>query len=143
MILTTKKQHQFMKYTLEERKERARQLRKEGKNCCQCVAMVFDDVADADPEMLSRIAAGFGSGFGAQGDVCGVMSGVTMVTGLVYDSLARPALYAKVRQPMDAFKEMNGSYICRELKQPGRRPCIDLITDGVEILHRQLEADGF
>ncbi|MCM1077115.1 MAG: C-GCAxxG-C-C family protein [Bacteroides sp.] len=132
-----------MRYTEEERKERARELRKQGYNCCQCVAMVFDDVTGADPELMARMASGFGSGFGGSGEICGVISGVTMVEGMVYDNLERPALYAKVRQPMAEFKEMNGSCLCRELKQPGRRPCIDLITDGVGILHRQLEADGF
>ncbi|MDE6090336.1 MAG: C-GCAxxG-C-C family protein [Duncaniella sp.] len=132
-----------MKYTLEQRKELARELRKQGKNCSQCVALAFDDVIDADPILLERLASGFGSGFGGQGEVCGAISGATMVCGLVYDGLDRPALYSKVRQPMDDFRKANGSYICRELKQPGRRPCIDLITDGVEMLHRQLEADGF
>lgn len=132
-----------MEYTLEQRKERARELRKQGRNCSQCVAMAFDDVIAADPELIARISEGFGSGFGGKGEVCGAMSGTTMVCGLVYGNLDRPQLYAKVRQPLEAFAALNGSYICRELKQPGRKPCIDLITDGVEALHRQLEADGF
>lgn len=132
-----------MKYTVEERKERARRLRKEGWNCSQCVAMAFDDVTETNPEVIGRLAAGFGTGFGASGEVCGVISGATMVSGMAYDGLERPELYAKVRETMGTFSRANGSCICRELKQPGRRPCIDLITDGVEMLHRQLEADGF
>lgn len=132
-----------MKYTIEERKELARRLRKEGRNCSQCVAMAFDDVTAADLELIGSLAAGFGTGFGGSGEVCGVISGATMVSGMAYERLERPELYAKVRETMDTFGKANGSCICRELKQPGRRPCIDLITDGVEMLHRQLEADGF
>lgn len=132
-----------MKYTLEQRKELARRLRGEGRNCSQCVAMAFDDMTYVDAEVLARISSGFGSGIGGKGEVCGVMTGAAMVCGLVYDKLERPALYAKVRQPLDRFEELNGSYVCQELKRPGRKPCIDLITDGVEMLHRQFEADGF
>lgn len=130
-----------LKYTEEERKERARELRKQGYNCCQCVAMVFDDVTDAGPGMLEKISQGFGSGFGGKQEVCGALSGTTMICGLVYDKLPRPELYKKVKAPMDSFRELNGSYICRELKQPGRRPCVDLICDAVGILHRQLEEE--
>lgn len=132
-----------MKYTLEERRQLALDLKKQGRNCCQCVAMAFADVTGADPQLLGRIAQGFGGGFGGHGDVCGAVSGATMVSGLVYDSLERPALYGKVKTAMDAFADLNGSYVCRELKRPGRKPCSELITDSVEILHRQLEADGF
>ncbi|MDE5672553.1 MAG: C-GCAxxG-C-C family protein [Duncaniella sp.] len=132
-----------MKYTLEERKELARRLRGEGRNCCQCVAMAFGDMNESETELLARISSGFGSGIGGKGEICGVMSGATMVCGLVYNQLERPALYAKVRQPLDKFEELNGSYVCQELKRPGRKPCIDLIADGVEILHRQFETDGF
>ncbi len=132
-----------MKYTVEERKDKARALRKEGYNCCQCVALAFDDVTDgSDPALLGLISAGFGSGFGGKGEVCGAVSGATMVCGLANPGLPRPQLYGKVKEVMDSFSSLNGSYICRELKQPGRRPCIDLITDAVEMLHRQLEADG-
>ena len=132
-----------MKYTLEERKELARRLRAEGRNCCQRVAVAFGDMNESETELLARISSGFGSGIGGKGEICGVMSGATMVCGLVYNQLERPALYAKVRQPLDKFEELNGSYVCQELKRPGRKPCIDLIADGVEILHRQFEADGF
>lgn len=132
-----------MKYTIDERRQRALAFRKEGRNCAQCVAMAFDDIAGADPQLLGRISAGFGGGFGAHGEVCGAVSGATMISGLAYDTLPRPELYAKVRATMDAFGGLNGSYVCRELKHPGRKPCSELITDAVEILHRQLEADGF
>lgn len=132
-----------MKYTLGQRQELARELRKQGLNCCQCVAMAFDDLTAADPQLLTALSAGFGSGFGASGEVCGAISGATMLTGLLNPSLPRPALYAQVRETMAEFSALNGSCICRELKKPGRKPCVDLITDTVAILHKRFEADGY
>ena len=131
----------MMKYNLEERKERARMLRNDGYNCSQCVVLAFDDLTGVDSGLIARISSGFGSGYGGRGEVCGAVSGATMVSGLSYD-LERPALYGKVKGVMSEFERMNGSCICRELKQPGRSPCIDLITAAVEILHRKFEADG-
>ena len=132
-----------MEYTLEERRQRALDLKKQGHNCCQSVAMAFGDVTATDDPRLSRLSAGVGSGFGGKGEVCGAITGATMVAGMAYDATKRPAVYGKVRETMDAFANLNGSYICRELKGPDRKPCAELITDAVEILHRQLEADGF
>ena len=51
-----------MKYTLEQRKERARALHKQGYNCSQCVVMVFDDVHGLSDEVAARASAGFGGG---------------------------------------------------------------------------------
>lgn len=130
-----------MKYSVEERKRFARELRKEGRNCCQCVAMAFDDVTGLDKELVARMTEGFGSGFGGRQDVCGTLSGSTMICGMAYD-LPRKDVYGKVKAVMSEFEGLEGSCICRELKVPGRKPCLELITDAVEILHKQLEADG-
>ncbi len=126
-----------MKYDKAERLERAKALRKEGYNCSQCVAMSFDDVAGLSAGQLARVTGGFGSGFGGQGEICGAVTGMTVVNGLVRD-VARPALYGEVRQLFGAFGGLNGSCVCRELKQPGRKPCLDLIVDAVGILHDHL-----
>ena len=112
-----------MKYTLEERVARARELRAQGYNCSQCVVMAFDDVIDGDMQSLARAAQGFGSGIGASGNICGAISGTTMVLGLVKDSLARPELYRQVRDALDEFKQLEGYTDCRDLKQEGRKPC--------------------
>lgn len=131
-----------MNYDVEQRKEMARQLRKQGRNCCQCVAMVFDDLTGIDGETIGRIAEGFGSGFGGRQEVCGTVSGATMVCGMAYADMDRKGIYGKVKDFMGAFERLEGSCVCRDLKQPGRKPCLELITDAVEMLHKQLEADG-
>ncbi|MCI9172542.1 C-GCAxxG-C-C family protein [uncultured Duncaniella sp.] len=127
-----------MKYTLEERVAKARDLRAQGYNCSQCVVMAFDDVMDVDVNMLVRAAGGFGTGIGASGDICGALTGTTMVLGLVREGVARPALYREVREAISAFEELEGARDCRDLKGAGRKPCLDLILDAVTLLHNRL-----
>ncbi len=127
-----------MKYTLEERVAKARDLRAQGYNCSQCVVMAFDDVMDVDVNMLARAAGGFGTGIGATGDICGALTGTTMVLGLVREGVARPALYREVREAISAFEELEGARDCRDLKGVGRKPCLDLILDAVTLLHNRL-----
>lgn len=127
-----------MKYTLDERVARARELRAQGYNCSQCVVMAFDDVIKGDITMLAHAAHGFGSGMGASGGVCGAISGTTMVLGLVYDNDPRPELYKRVREALYEFEDLEGYTDCRDLKKEGRKPCIDLITDAVTLLHHRL-----
>ncbi len=131
-----------MKYTLTERVARARELRARGYNCSQCVVLAFDDVIDGDMSTLARAAQGFGSGFGASGNICGAISGTTMVLGLVKDSLTRPELYEQVRGALNEFKEAEGYIDCRDLKQEGRKPCIELICDAVVMLHNRLASEA-
>lgn len=128
-----------MKYTLNERVERAKELRAQGYNCSQCVVMAFDDVIDGDMSILVRVAHGFGSGMGASGDVCGAISGTTMVLGLVHDNEPRPQFYSRVREAKADFVSLEGYSDCRDLKKEGRKPCLELITDAVALLHKRLE----
>lgn len=129
-----------MKYSIEERKSRARSQRAEGYNCAQCVVMAFDDILSPSRVEAGALAAqGLGSGFGGQGYVCGALSGATLTLGLLGES-PRPALYKKVSKIFADFASLEGVVNCSDLKKPGRKPCIDLITDAVEILHRHLES---
>lgn len=127
-----------MKYTLDERVARARELRAQGYNCAQCVVMAFDDVIKGDVAMMARAAHGFGSGMGASGGVCGAISGTTMVLGLVYDNDPRPELYKRVHESINEFEALEGYTDCRDLKKEGRKPCLDLIIDAVTLLHNRL-----
>lgn len=128
--------------TLETRIERARQLRKDGYNCAQCVIMVFDDVTPLPLDTLEKVSAGFGTGFGGQRYVCGAVSGMTMLDGLTgYRSPAdKVATYRQVTADTADFVALNGSAICRELRKPGRKPCMDLIIDAITIKHNRLNS---
>lgn len=128
-----------MKYTLDERIARARELRSQGYNCAQCVVLAFDDLIKGDVDTIVRAAHGFGSGIGASGNICGAISGTTMILGMVHDTLPRPELYRITREAVHAFEVLEGYTNCRDLKKEGRKPCIDLITDAVTLLHNRLK----
>lgn len=129
-----------MKYTLEERKERARLLHRQGYNCSQCVVMVFDDIHGMNEEVAMRVSAGFGGGVGGMRQVCGAVSGMTILIGVAkYTQPSdKPMLYAEVQSCAEEFKKINGSVVCGELLKPGRKPCIELIEDAITIIDARL-----
>ena len=129
-----------MKYTLEQRKERARVLHSQGYNCSQCVVMVFDDVHGLSEEVVACASAGFGGGMGGMRQVCGAVSGMVMLEGFAkYSQPAdKPMLYAEVKTAIEEFGTLNGSTVCADLLKPGRKPCMELIEDAITIIDARL-----
>lgn len=118
---------------VEDLKKRALDLRKQGYNCAQCVAMVYD------PTLEATVAA-LGTGVAATGNICGAANAMAVVAGRKdYTSPAeKQELYARVRKLIDKFKDRNcGQVNCCDLRQPGRKPCTDLICDAIEILNEE------
>lgn len=130
-----------MRHTLESRLERARRWHSEGYNCSQCVAMAFDDLHNLDNAIVARLSSGFGGGVGGQRQVCGAVSGMTLIIGLTgYDTPSgKQELYRTVRHYSDEFLRRNGSIVCGDLLAPGRKPCMSLIEDAITILHNRME----
>lgn len=109
-------------FNLEERVSKARQFFKEGGyNCCQAVVMAYADLFDIDMKTAASISSGFGGGMGRMREVCGSVSGMVILAGLLSpadnpsDRMARTANYALVQELAGQFKEINGSIICKEL----------------------------
>lgn len=129
-----------MKYTVDERVERARMLHKEGYNCSQCVMMVFDDVHGLDAEMASRVAVGLGGGVGGQRQACGTITAMAMVVGASSFNTPKDkqAIYADVQACSNEFKAINGSIVCGELLALRKKPCMALIEDAIMIIDRNL-----
>ena len=105
----------------------------------------------------AKLASSFGGGLGRMREVCGAVSGASMVLGLIKgysdpkDFEAKKAHYARVREFAKRFKEQNDSIICRELlsgvdtEKGGvpekrteqyyhKRPCALLCRQAAEIL---------
>ena len=101
--------------------EKAEKLFLEGYNCAQSVLCAFEDVTGIERETAAKLASSFGGGLGRMREVCGAVSGASMVLGLIKgysdpkDFEAKKAHYARVREFAKRFKEQNGSIICREL----------------------------
>ena len=109
-------------FNIEERVEKAKRLFKEGGyNCCQAVVLAYNDLFDLDDETAAAISSGFGEGMGRMREVCGAVSGMVMLAGLIRPASDpsvkdwRTANYALVQEMAGDFKALNGSIVCKEL----------------------------
>lgn len=126
-----------------------------GYNCSQSVAVAFCDVTGMTPEYAARLASSFGGGVGRMREICGAVSGMLLVAGLLYgydtpgDDVRKKEHYALVQSLAGQFRDREGSIICREiLKNPpsdpnptprtadfyAKRPCGRLVALAAEIL---------
>lgn len=109
-------------FNIEERVEKAKHLFKEGGyNCCQAVVLAYSDLFGLENETAAAISSGFGGGMGRMREVCGAVSGMVMLAGLMKPASDpsikdwRTANYALVQEMAGEFKAMNGSIVCKEL----------------------------
>ena len=65
----------------ETRADRAEALFRQGYNCSQSVFAAFADVVGMSVEEAAQLASPFGAGFGKLREVCGAVSGMTMLAG--------------------------------------------------------------
>ena len=56
----------------------------QGYNCSQSVIKAFEDMYDMDSEQLLMLCSPFGGGMGRLREVCGTVSGMFMVLGILY-----------------------------------------------------------
>lgn len=141
--------------------ELARQNFTEGCNCAQAVLLAFSDLTGMDEQTAKRLASSFGGGMGRLREVCGAVSAMFMVAGLLYgsdeptDKEAKAADYARIQALAASFREKNGSILCRELLDKAdtapkpdartaeyyqKRPCAMLCADAAEIMSQYIEA---
>ena len=108
---------------------KAVELFKGGYNCAQAVAVAFCDLTGLTEKQAARIASGFGGGMGRMREVCGAVSGMFMVLGILYGyddpkaDVTKKELYTRVQALAEKFKADAGSIICRDiLKNPPADP---------------------
>lgn len=156
----------------ENKGERAALLFHEGYNCAQSVVLAFaEEIKEEfglEEKALAKLASSFGGGMGRLREVCGAVSGMFMVYGMIYgyDSptpeedeamqAEKDAHYQKIQQLAEAFKQCQGTIICREIldKPEGAddyhaekrteeyyevRPCEQCVYDAAEILKNFLK----
>lgn len=141
--------------------QKAMTLFKEGYNCSQSVFLAFEDVHHMDKETAARLASSFGGGMGRLREVCGAVSGMAMVAGMLYgyesptDYEGKTEHYARVQELAHAFAQANGSIVCKELlglDQKGgshipekrteeyykKRPCAELVGMAAAIVEQYI-----
>lgn len=140
--------------------EKARELFKQGYNCTQAVLGAFSEETGLDMDIAMRLGASLGGGMGRLQEVCGSVSGMFMVAGLlkahpVPDSHAANADHYRLIQKLaKEFEKENGSIVCRDLlgltqkqqasdvdkavKAYKKRPCIELVYCAAAIAEQML-----
>ena len=99
----------------------AMDLFRQGYNCSQAVLLAFSDECGLDFEMAARLSSSFGAGMGRLREVCGAVTGMFMVAGLLYgysdpqDQVVKTTHYQRIQDLAKQFEDKNQSIICREL----------------------------
>ena len=137
--------------TTNQRVAKARELFLRGYNCAQAVAAAFSDLTRLDENTVLKMASSFGGGVGHMKEVCGAVSGMALIAGLLYgdidpaDKATKDAHYQRVQAFALKFKDEFNSLICRDLldsadKNPNTeepyasRPCLVYVENATEIL---------
>lgn len=141
--------------------EQARANFRAGYNCSQSIVLAFGDVTGLDDIMAAKLASSFGGGMGRLREVCGAVSGIFMVLGLLegysnpQDQAAKAEHYRKIQLLAAEFTAKHNSIVCRELlglkvkkevPEPEqrteayykKRPCEEIIGDAARILDEYL-----
>lgn len=132
-----------------------------GYNCSQSIVLAFEDMLPADKTTLAKMASSFGGGMGRLREVCGAVSGMFMVSGLLYGydgpetGQVKADHYARIQDLARRFEDKQGSIVCRELlglnvhydvsvpearteEYYKKRPCIQIVGDAAEILEEYI-----
>lgn len=138
-----------------ERADLAAELFVQGYNCAQAVTMAFCDKIGMDREAAAKMASSFGGGMGRMREVCGAVSGMLLVAGMLYgygtpdEGKIKKEHYERVQVLAGDFREQIGSIICREiLDNPSsdpnpsprteayyrERPCARMVYTATQIL---------
>ena len=139
-----------------EHSYKAAELFLSGSNCAQAVAVAFCDVTGLEPAFAAKMASSFGGGMGRLREVCGAVSGMLMVAGLIYgyedpgeNDCNKKAHYQLVQTLAGKFRDEVGSIVCREiLKNPpsdpnptprtaefyAKRPCARMVMTAARLL---------
>ena len=142
------------------RAERAKEFFQKGYACSQAVAMAFADKVQVNEELLAKIMLPFGGGFGRLRLVCGAVSGMTAIAGLIFsneNASNKMDVYDIERELCERFERETGSLICSDLLTGAnlkvsvggtpesrtdeyykKRPCAELVYLSAKILEDYL-----
>ena len=94
---------------------------KDGYNCAQSVLLAFSDIVGTDKETSLKLSSSFGGGMGRLREVCGAVSSMFMVAGILKgyttpnNDEIKGAHYALIQELAKEFESKCGSIICRDL----------------------------
>lgn len=149
---------------MKKHSEKAAQLFIDGCNCSQAVFAAYAQDCGIDENTALKLASSFGGGMGRLREVCGAVTGMFMVAGLLAgytdtdDKKAKDDHYKLIQTLANEFKAAHSTYICRELlgkvgnsspvSEPRTehyyksRPCVKFVITAAEILDKHFFSDS-
>ena len=116
-----------------------------GYNCAQAVLCTFADLTEYSEDELFRISEAFGGGMGGSGNVCGAVSAMVMLVGILNSKgicllpeTNKSISYRDAHKLMDKFEKENITLICSEIKSMKKKTCDECIISAVEIIEKYI-----
>lgn len=111
-----------------EKEKRARELFKSGYNCAQSVFCAFCEETGMDFDEALKLSSSFGGGMGRLREVCGAVSAMFMIAGILYgyttpdNDEIKCRHYELIQNLAEKFKSEYNTIICSELLGMDRKP---------------------
>ncbi len=141
--------------------EKAGELFMQGYNCSQSVVGAFCEELGMDFETAVKLVSPLGGGMGRLREVCGAVSGMFLLTGMIFGYTepnnleVKGKLYERIQELAKRFKAKHNTIICRELlegietsdsPEPSertaeyyqKRPCLKIIKEAAQIFEEYL-----
>lgn len=134
---------------------------REGYNCAQSVLLAFANKVGLKEDEALKLASSFGGGMGQLREVCGAVSAMFMIAGILKgytepnNDIVKANHYKLIQDLAAEFKLKHGTIICRELlgldgtefspipsartdEYYKERPCEEFIKCAAEIIEEEL-----
>ena len=141
--------------------EKAANNFREGYNCAQSVLLAFANQVGLKEDEALKLASSFGGGMGRLREVCGAVSAMFMIAGILKgytepnNDIVKANHYKLIQDLAAEFKLKHGTIICRELlgldgtefspipsartdEYYKERPCEEFIKCAAEIVEKDL-----
>ncbi len=134
---------------MNEKEKKARELFRKGYNCAQSTFCAFCDDIGMDFDTAVKLSSSFGGGMGRLREVCGAVSAMFMIAGLLKgytsfnDDEAKAKHYELVQELAEKFKQQNGTIICRELLNLEEGPDSPIPSKRTEQYYQERPCEDF
>lgn len=144
--------------------QKAAELFLSGYNCSQAVFAAFAEDCGINEKTALKLASSFGGGMGRLREVCGAVTAMFAVAGILcgYDTpdnkSKKDEHYKLIQSLTDEFKACHSAYICRDLlgtagksshisehrteRYYKTRPCIKFVITAADILDKHFFCGG-